>query len=694
MLDLNDLRLFVGIAEQQGIVKAGRVFNLPKSTMSRRLAALEDQVKGLLVIRNGEEFRLTALGRELYEIGKSMTEIAQLADNIVKDGQTQIGGKVELSISPIVGGLVSTAWAGLGGPFQDLTLTLNISDHSLESSTSSNDLHVIAHAWELRDTALVQRRICRNPTLLVGVPAILPEAASFDTGVIDLGTRLFTFGRDSDQSTFIFKRFNGQTLLLTQRPNLITTDVGALRTMALEGLGLALLPEFAIRDDVRHGRLKAALPGWLGPEVTFTLLAPSRRLMNKTLRHVADTMGELIKDAVVRDKFICRAAGVPNREPQVPARSRDHVTGLSYPSLSQRVSTPNNPVTPIEPELAESDPTMLPSLKALGIAAMATAGFPLVAIAEDAQGPLVLYTNDFEGVITDRFEADSGRQIDVVQMSGGEILARIAAEANNPQWDVLIYNGSYSFHSLDQQGLLKRDVSPSNIDNLNEIGSKYLPDNRSWFPIGMAASCVMIYRPDLLEQPPINYADLADPRFKGMFGMADPAVAAPAYPCVAEFFNTMGSEKAQELFNNFFDNGMRVFRTNGPVGRALTAGEVSVAMITSQVAYTLKASKEVPVEIVWPEEGAPGVVRGVGIQAKTQRPEAAQEFVEWLLKPETQAYLQEKGESDGLFEPTVKGAPRRADGPQDGLVYRVAPDAYAVKHEAEIKTWFADRAVN
>ena len=60
MLDLNDLRLFVGIADQQGIVKAGRLFNLPKSTMSRRLSALEDQVKGQLVIRNSEEFRHNA----------------------------------------------------------------------------------------------------------------------------------------------------------------------------------------------------------------------------------------------------------------------------------------------------------------------------------------------------------------------------------------------------------------------------------------------------------------------------------------------------------------------------------------------------------------------------------------------------------------------------------------------------------
>jgi ABC-type Fe3+ transport system substrate-binding protein/DNA-binding transcriptional LysR family regulator len=693
MLDLNDLRLFVGIADQQGIVKAGRLFNLPKSTMSRRLSALEDQVKGQLVIRNSEEFRLTELGKELYDIGKSMLEITQLAENVVDDKKAQIAGKVSLSVSPLIGELIFRSWSHIEDPFQTLSLTIDISDRSLEGSSSFSDLHIVAHSWQLRDNAFVQRRICRNPLLIVGAPDLDIAPLQTEGGILKLPHRLFSYGRDSEETTFIFKNAYEKSVVLSQKPSLVTTDATCLTQLAIAGHGVAILPEFAVRESVRSGLLISVLPGWIGPDVTFSLLTPSRRLMSKTLRYVADTVGELIRDSVIRDKPLYSV--VPNWEPAVPANIRRIVTGLSYASSSKTLSEPESPAsTRPEIEQAESDLTMLPSLKALGIAAMATAGIPLVAVADDAQGPLVLYTNDFEGVITDRFEADSGRQIDVVQMSGGEILARIAAEANNPQWDVLIYNGSYSFHSLDQQGLLKRDVSPSNINNLNEIGVKHMPENRSWFPIGMAASCVIVYRPDLVKQPPVNYADLADPRFKGMFGMADPAVAAPAYPCVAEFFNSMGKEKAEGLFTSFFDNGMRVFRTNGPVGRALTAGEISVAMITSQVAYTLKASSEAPIEIVWPQEGAPGVIRGVGIQAKTQRPEAAQDFVEWLLKPETQGYLQEAADSDGLFEPTVKNAPRRADGPAEGLVYRVAPDDYAVEHEAEIKTWFADRAVN
>ncbi|MFN3615903.1 MAG: ABC transporter substrate-binding protein [Rubrimonas sp.] len=335
---------------------------------------------------------------------------------------------------------------------------------------------------------------------------------------------------------------------------------------------------------------------------------------------------------------------------------------------------------------------MTPFTKAAAAAAL-TAAVAMQAQAQDAAGPIVLYTNDFEGVITERFEADTGREIDVVQMSGGELLARIAAEANNPQWDVLIFNGSYTMHGLDLQEQLKRGVEPANLDNLNEIGREFLPENRSWFPIGLVASCVMLYRNDLVDNPPARFEDLADARFNGLFGMADPAVAAPAYPCVASFFHDMGEDDAKALFTRYFENGMRVFRTNGPTGRALTTGDIHVALITSQVAYSQIAAGE-PLTVVWPEDGAPGSVRGAAIQARTARPEGALAFIEWLLEPGTQSFLAEAAPSDGLFEPTVTGAVRRADGPPEGARYRVAPDAFAVEHEEAIKTWFADQALN
>ncbi|MFP4238453.1 MAG: extracellular solute-binding protein [Rhodosalinus sp.] len=696
MLDLNDLRLFVSIVEHRGILKAGRALGLPKSTVSRRLAGLEAQMKTRLIIRSGEEFTLTPAGEETYRLGRRMVWAAQEAEDRLLRKRRDIAGQVVLSVASMLAPRLPGYVAGLLDAHPRLSLALEVSERDPDPAGDANDLILRAHSWSLRDCALIQRRICRNPAILVAAPALLERQGVPERPGDLAGLDVLAFGGDQRQKAWTLDGPENRAEALPAAPRMICANTEVLAASALLGKGVALMPEFAVREAISQDRLQRILPDWTGPAVAVTLLTPSRQSMNATLRLVADHIAAQVKaDVLSPPRRGTGPRGVPKRELGVPILPLASVTepSLSVSTLGVRRDRISRPAP--FPQRPESEMPMTPFQTTLGSAALtAAAAFSLPAVAQDAAGPLVLYTNDFEGAITERFEADTGREIDVVQMSGGEILARIAAEASNPQWDVLIYNGSYTFHMLDEQGALLRDLEPANLDNLNDVGQRFLPENRSWFPIGLAASCVMLYRTDLVDEPPAEFADLADPRFNGQFGMADPAVAAPAYPCVAQFFEQLGEDGARELFTSYFENGMRVFRTNGPTGAALASGDISLALITSQVAYTVLADGEVPVSVVWPEDGAPGVVRGVGIQAETPRPEAARAFVEWLLEPETQSHLAAAIPSDGKFEPTVTGAERRPDGPPEGQTYLVASDAFAVEHEAEIKTWFADQALN
>lgn len=678
MLDLNDLRLFVHIVDHQGILRAARALSLPKSTISRRLAALEESLRDRLIVRAGEDFALTPKGAEVYTLGLAMVEAASRAEERLLDARRAIGGSVSLSASSLLAPLLPALVADLAAEHPRLSLAVEIAERDADRIGDGFDLVLRAHHWSLRDSALVQRRVARNPIVVVASPERLARKGRPESPADLLDTDTLAFGLPG-AAPIAFRDARGEEQSLALAPRLLTASVPILRESALAGAGLALLPELAVREDLASGRLVRVLPAFAGPSVALTLLSPPRRLMSATTRLVADRLAEAVKDAAL-------GRGVPRMGSPVPV---PHPRSVVEPS-----SAAPTPVVPVAEDGLdpEAETTMNPILRAVGAAALST-GLASGALAQDADGPLVLYTNDFEGVITKRFEADTGREIDVVQMSGGELLARIAAEASNPQWDVLIFNGSYVMHGLDLQGQLKRNVKPANLDNLDALGRSFLPENLAWFPIGLSASCVMLYRTDLVETPPASFEDLADARFNGMVGMADPAVAAPAYPCVAQFFHERGFEEAQGLFTSLFENGLRVFRTNGPVGRAIASGDISVALITSQVAYSLEATGA-PVEVVWPQSGAPGSVRGVAIQASTARPEGATAFVEWLLEPATQSFLAEAVPADGLFEPTVTGAVRRADGPPAGAVYRVAPDAFAVEHEEAIKTWFADQALN
>ncbi|MBW7456633.1 extracellular solute-binding protein [Paenibacillus sepulcri] len=306
--------------------------------------------------------------------------------------------------------------------------------------------------------------------------------------------------------------------------------------------------------------------------------------------------------------------------------------------------------------------------------------------------PLTVYLNDFDEIIGPEFEKATGYKVNLVVGNGAETMSRIEAEKGNPHWDVVWMDALPSIHSLGEQGQLLEGWQPENLKNLTDFTKPIVPTNNAYFPTGVHAAGVIIYNTKLItaDKAPKSWADLAKPEYKGLVGMADPAVAAPAYPFVSWFFENKGMDEGKTFFKGMLDNGMHVYPKNPNVATAVAGGEIQVAAIQESNAYTLKKDGE-PIEIVWPEEGAPASVRVAAIQKESTHMKAAKAFIEFLLDPKTQQYLIDQG-AESYFEPSAVGVNAKDDRAKDTkLVYAQAP--WAAEHEAEIKQWFADQSV-
>ena len=303
--------------------------------------------------------------------------------------------------------------------------------------------------------------------------------------------------------------------------------------------------------------------------------------------------------------------------------------------------------------------------------------------------PLVVYLNDFDAVIPDMFKEATGYDVEVVVGNGAETMSRIAAEKSNPQWDVVWIDSMYDVYNLSKDGDLMTDIEVENADNLTEFASALVPENKCFYPTGIHAAGVLVYRNDVYseEEAPKTFEELADEKYAGKVGMADPGVAAPAYPLAAYFMDEMGMEGGQEYFSTMFSQGLKVFPKNPQVVQALASGEINVAMLQESNAYDMVASGE-PISIVWPENGAPGSTRVAAISAATSQPEVAKAFVNFLLDPETQQALINTGD-EGFFEPSVEGVTLKEERDADAKL-AVADVEFGAENEAEIKAWFAD----
>ncbi|WP_027092798.1 ABC transporter substrate-binding protein [Cohnella thermotolerans] len=305
---------------------------------------------------------------------------------------------------------------------------------------------------------------------------------------------------------------------------------------------------------------------------------------------------------------------------------------------------------------------------------------------------LTVYLNDFDDIVKPMFEEQTGYKLNIVSGNGAEIMSRIEAEKGNPHWDVVWMDSMPSIDQLGAKGELLEGWTPDNAANLTDFSKQFVPANQSYYPTGTHAASVIVYNTKSFDEAsaPKTWADLADPKFKGAVGMADPAVAAPAYPFVAWFFQSQGMDAGKSYFQSLIKNGIHIYPKNPQVANALTSGEIKAAALQESNAYTLKNSGE-PIGIIWPEEGAPGSVRVAAIQKNTQHADAAKAFVNFLLDPKTQQALIDKGD-ESYFEPSVKGVTAKPDrDPNAKLV--VAEAGWAGEHEGEIKQWFADNSV-
>ncbi|MDQ0226230.1 extracellular solute-binding protein [Metabacillus niabensis] len=305
---------------------------------------------------------------------------------------------------------------------------------------------------------------------------------------------------------------------------------------------------------------------------------------------------------------------------------------------------------------------------------------------------LTVYVNDFDEMIEPLFEEATDYDVEIVVGNGAEIQSRIESEKSNPNWDVVWMDGQASFSRWDDEGMFKQNLDLENKANLNDFGKELLPKTDAYYPTGAHAAGVIVYNTNEItaEEAPKTWEDLTDERFKDSVGMADPAVAAPAYPFVAWFFEEQGMDAGKEYFTKLFENGTKVYPKNPNVVEALLSGEIKVAALQESNAYKMVQDGE-PVEIIWPEEGAPASVRYAAISSETDNEEAARAFINFLLEYETQKEMINGG-TEGYFTSSVKDVESPDDRDKEAPLL-IADPAKAAENEAEIKTWFSDQSV-
>ena len=242
-------------------------------------------------------------------------------------------------------------------------------------------------------------------------------------------------------------------------------------------------------------------------------------------------------------------------------------------------------------------------------------------------------------LILDAFTADTGITAAFVHLSSGPALARITAEANNPQADVWMGAPSENHVIAKDEGLTIPYVSAG----LEKLDAQFKDKEGYWrsFYMNPMAFAVNTEALAKINAPvPTSWEDLLNPVYKGQIQMPTPQSSGTAYKIISSLVVSEGEEKAYEYMKKLNPNVQTYTSSGTGPSKGVAVGQCAIG-IQFTPAFFKFIDEGYPLKVVFPKEGVGFEAPAVSIIKGAKNLEAAKILVDWLVSKKGQDVLSE-----------------------------------------------------
>ncbi|MDQ3367877.1 MAG: LysR family transcriptional regulator [Myxococcota bacterium] len=274
-MDLNDIVVFTKVVETKSFTGAAEQLGLPKSTVSRKLAQLEERLGVRLVQRTTRKLALTDIGQAYYERCSRIVSDIQSAEQLVTDMQATPRGRVRIT-APIdlstryLGAIIAEYLAAHADVFVELEATDRVVDLIEEG------FDVGIRIGTLPESTLIARKLCSLGAVLCATPAYIAKRGTPTTvEELDDHDRVLFTPSPRIQTWMLV---NGDATHDFGRPaRFASNNISAVHSAALAGAGIALMTDFMVACDIASGALVRLLPEWHGRTIDVHAVYPARQ---------------------------------------------------------------------------------------------------------------------------------------------------------------------------------------------------------------------------------------------------------------------------------------------------------------------------------------------------------------------------------------------------------------------------------
>jgi len=301
--DLAAVAIFVKVVELQNFRAAARALKTPRSTVSARVAQLEERLGARLLERSTRAMRLTAAGAAFHAQVAPAVEAVAAAEHAVADLETAPSGELRVTV-PIETGqqALGPVIAAYMQRYPEVKVHLELLDRQVDLVNESFDVAV--RVGEMQDSALVVRKLTPpRLRLLHASPAYLRRFGTPRKPGDLRSHALLAMTGEKEPTSWAFD-VDGKRVRIDFSPRASANSFVVLRDLAAAGVGIARLPRSLGAASVKDGRLQTVLDDFAEVGASWYAVFPSARQLSPRVRAFVDVLAEVFPPLITGPEVI------------------------------------------------------------------------------------------------------------------------------------------------------------------------------------------------------------------------------------------------------------------------------------------------------------------------------------------------------------------------------------------------------
>ncbi|ASM20795.1 MULTISPECIES: LysR family transcriptional regulator [Serratia] len=285
MESLGSLDVFVRVSESRSFTAAGQQLGISASAVSKTIARLEERLSVRLFHRSTRTVNLTPEGALFLErCRRILSEVKEAEAELLQTRGTP-QGKLRISL-PSLGTLFMPKLGDFKRRYPEIELDIDYSDRLVDVIEEGFD--AVIRSGTPSDSRLVARRLGTCRKVFVGAPGYFSKVG-MPRKPEDLTSHARLHYRFPSTGKLDVWPLGDKTEMIPERPaSMVTNTLDPQVCFAEQGLGIAYLPEIAVRRQLEQGSLVTVLDDYNRENMVFHVLWPSGRHLSVKIRLFVD----------------------------------------------------------------------------------------------------------------------------------------------------------------------------------------------------------------------------------------------------------------------------------------------------------------------------------------------------------------------------------------------------------------------